>query len=113
MWCKPTEKQLAKIPAFYSGKNTSIEEKKIYMHFFMGGCDWYATEYNPEEGNFFGFAILNGMYDMAEWGYFNYRELCELKMSFLEVDRDKFWKVRKAKEVEKICKAQRWSYAKV
>ena len=113
MWCKPTEKQLAKIPKFYSGEETPLEEKVIHMHFFMGGSDWYATEYSPKEGNFFGFVILNGMYDMAEWGYFNFEELCKLKLSFLEVDRDKFWKVRKAKEVEKICKAQRWEYVKV
>ena len=112
MWCKPTEKQLAKIPALYSGENTPLEEKKIYMHFFIGGSDWYATEYSPEECNFFGFVILNGDLDCAEWGYFNFDELCALKLSFLEVDRDKFWKVRKAKEVEKICKAQRWSYIK-
>jgi len=113
MWCKPTEKQLSKIPAFYSGEETPLEEKVIHMHFFMGGSDWYATEYNPEEGNFFGFVILNGDYDMAEWGYFNFQELCKLRLTFLEVDRDKYWKVRKAKEVEKICKAQRWEYVKV
>jgi len=113
VWCKPTEKQLAKIPELYSGELISLEEKVIHMHFFMGGSDWYVTEYNPKEGNFFGFVILNGMYDCAEWGYFNYKELCDLKMSFLEVDRDKYWKVRKANEVDNICKAQAWELHKV
>lgn len=109
MWSKPTEKQLAKLPKLYSGEGQSLEEKVIHMHFFMGGCDWYATEYGQEEGIFFGFVILNGNYDLAEWGYFNYKELQELKISFLEVDRDRHWRARKAIDIQKICKAQRWS----
>ena len=112
MWCKPTEKQLAKIPALYSGEDTPLEDKKIHMHFFLGGSDWYATEYSPKEQIFFGFVILNGDYEMAEWGPFSFKELLDLKVSFLEVDRDRHWKVRKAKEVEKIYKAQRWEVVK-
>lgn len=108
MWCKPTEKQLSKIPGMYSGEAIPFEEKVIHMHFFMGGSDWYVTEYSAEEKMFFGFVILNGMYDIAEWGSISYIELCKMRFTFLEVDRDKFWKVRKAKEVTKICQAQGW-----
>ena len=108
MWNKLTEKQLSKIPKFYSTENTSLKEKMIYMHFFIGGCDWYAAEYSREEQCFFGFAILNNDYEMAEWGYFSLQELSELKVQFLEVDRDLHFPPTKAKDIENIRKAQRW-----
>jgi len=85
-----------------------LKEKIIVMHFFIGGCDWYAAEYSPEEKCFFGFAILNGDLDMAEWGYFSLKELSELKVQFLEVDRDLHFTLAKAKNIENIRKAQGW-----
>jgi hypothetical protein len=108
MWNKPTAEELAKIPAFYSSENVSLKEKMIHMHFFIGGCDWYAAEYSPEEQCFFGFAILNNDYEMAEWGYFSLEELSGLKVSFLEVDRDLHWEPKKAVEIEKIRTAEGW-----
>ena len=108
MWNKPTKEELEKIPTFYSTEEVPLKEKMIYMHFFIGGCDWYVAEYSPEEKCFFGFAILNNDYEMAEWGYFSLDELCSLKVSFLEVDRDLYWTPKKAIEIEKICKAQGW-----
>ena len=78
------------------------------MHFFIGGCDWYAAEYSPEEQCFFGLAILNNDLQNAEWGYFGLQELSELKVKFLEVDRDLYFKPKKACEIEKICEAQGW-----
>lgn len=106
MWNKPTAEELAKLPAFYSTEGVALKEKLIVMHFFIGGCDWYAAEYSPEEQCFFGFAILNEDYEMAEWGYFSLQELSDLKVKFIEVDRDLHWKPQKAIEIEKICKAE-------
>ena len=108
MWNKPTEKQLSKIPAFYSTENISLKEKMIHIHFFIGGSDWYVAEYSLEEQLFFGFAILNCDYEMAEWGYFSFKELIEIKVSFLEVDRDLHFTSAKAKDIENIRKAQGW-----
>lgn len=108
MWNKPSSEELAKLPAFYSTEEIPLKEKVIHMHFFIGGCDWYAIEYNPEDKLFFGFAILNNDYDMAEWGYFSLQELSELKVKFLEVDRNLHFATTKAKDVERIRKAQRW-----
>lgn len=108
MWNKPTEKQLSKIPVFYSTESISLKEKVIHMHFFIGGCDWYATEYSPEEQTFFGFAILNNDYEMAEWGYFSLKELSEIKVEFLEIDRDLHFTPAKAEDIENIRKAQGW-----
>ena len=109
MWNKPSDEELLRVPKFYSSEEVPLKEKMIYMHFFIGGCDWYATEYNPEEKLFFGFAILNQDYEMAEWGYFSLEELSEIKVKWLEVDRDLYWKPRQALEVDQICKAQGWA----
>ena len=103
MWNKPNDSELAKIPAFYSSENVPLKDKVIWIHLFLGGCDWYAAEYSPEEKCFFGFAILNSDYEMAEWGYFSLEELASLKYSYAEVDRDLYWKPKKACEIDKIC----------
>ena len=108
MWNKPTNEELNIIPALYSAENIPLEEKMIHMHFFLGGCDWYASEYDPKEQIFFGFAILNNDYEMAEWGYISFQELCELNVRFLEVDRDLHFTPTKANDNEKIRKAQGW-----
>ena len=108
MWNKPSKEELSKLPAFYSTEEVPLRDKIIHMHFFIGGCDWYATEYDPEQRLFFGFAILNNDLEMAEWGYFSLSELAELKASFVEVDRDLHWNPTQAQNVERICEAQGW-----
>ncbi len=106
MWNKPSEKQLNKLPELYSSESVLLMEKGIHMHFFIGGCDWYVAEYDKESQNFFGFAILNNDYLNAEWGYFNFSELCELKVDFVEVDRNTHFMPTKAKCIDKIVKAK-------
>jgi len=108
MWNKPSDEELSRIPKFYSSEEVPLKEKIIYMHLFLGGCDWYAAEYSSEEKCFFGFAILNNDYEMAEWGYFSLDELASLKVKFLEVDKDCHWTPKKACEIEKICLSQGW-----
>jgi hypothetical protein len=106
MWNKPTENQLSKLPELYSSGHIPIMEKVIHMHFFLGGCDWYAAEYDKNLQDFFGFVILNNDYAMAEWGYFNFVELCELKVQYVEIDRDIHFTPVKANCIEKIKRAQ-------
>ena len=107
MWNIPTKERLAKIPRLYETENIPLCEKEIYLHFFLGGCDWYIAEYDQKD-TFFGFAILNNDLQMAEWGYISFSELKSLKVhGWIEVDceLDEFWKVRKACEIERIRKA--------
>ena len=52
----------------------------------------------------FGYAILNEDYQNAEWGYIDYKELLELNVKGFEIERDLYWKVRKAGLVDKIVK---------
>jgi len=108
MWNEPRKEQLAKIPRLYETEEIPLKDKLIYLHFFIGGSDWYIAEYDGED-LFFGYAILNGDTEMAEWGYVSFRELRELKIApGFEVECDAFWKVRKASEVDKIRIANHW-----
>ena len=110
MWNIPSKTRLAKIPRLYETEDIQLKDKLIHLHFFIGGSDWFITEY---DGNdlFFGFAILNNDYQMAEWGYVSFSELKAIKVNgWLEVDceLEEHWKIRLAKEVETIRIAQGW-----
>ena len=110
MWNIPTKERLAKIPRLYETEDVPLCEKKIYLHFFLISCDWFAAEYDGKD-TFFGFAILNNDLQGAEWGYISFSELKSLKLrGWIEVDceLDEFWKVRKAGEIERIRKACNW-----
>ncbi len=109
MWNSPTKKQLEKIPALYFNEDNKIKTKdqKIHMHFFIGGCDWWVSEYDPETKNMFGFCCLNDTMN-AEWGYVSLNELKDVKIGFMEVDKDKHWTVRPASEVKEIVNMCSW-----
>ena len=111
MWNEPSQEQLKKIPGLYETEDTPLGEKLVYLHFFIGGCDWYVTEYDGDD-LFFGYAILNGDEEMAEWGYISFEELKKLKIPpGFEVECEAFWRIRKAREVEKIKVASHWEEA--
>ncbi|MDA3822212.1 MAG: hypothetical protein PF450_06320 [Bacteroidales bacterium] len=69
----------------------------------MGGCDWYIIEYDGDD-IFFGYAILNGDLDNAEWGYISFQELKSLKISFMEIDceLEEFWTIKPASQIDNI-----------
>jgi hypothetical protein len=101
MWNPPTVKQLAKLPALYATEKVELKDKKIYMHFFLAGSDWYIAEFDGHD-TMFGYAILNGDTEMAEWGYISLAELKAIKLSFMQVDRDIHWTVKPASEIKNI-----------
>jgi hypothetical protein len=110
MWNQPTDEQLKRsIPSrLYDTEFIALPDKIIYAHFFIGSCDWWITEF---DGNdlFFGFAILNGDVQNAEWGYISFNELKEIKVgNWLEVDNDVYWTPKPASEVEKIRRVHNW-----
>lgn len=110
MWNEPSKERLANIPRLYETEHIPLKEKLVYIHFFLGGSDWFGCEFDGQR--FFGFVILNSDFDMAEWGYFDFEELKSIKLNgWLEVDceKEEFWKVRKAFEIENIRKACGWA----
>jgi len=109
MWNVPTVERLFRIPRLYETESVPTLDKLIHLHFFIGGCDWYIAEFDGED-TFFGFAILHGDLDNAEWGYVSFEEIKSLKIQgWLEVDceLEDFWQIRKAGEIDNIRKASR------
>lgn len=104
MWAKPSKEEIERIPKLYEQDGEHTADKFVYLHFFVGSCDWYITEFDGEN-DFFGFAIL-GDPEMAEWGYISFTELKEFKGQYgLEVDTDKHWEIKKVKDIPKIVAA--------
>lgn len=107
MWNTPTTEQLKGIPKLYETESIPTNDKIIYLHFFVGACDWYIAEY---DGNdiFWGFANLGNPVN-AEWGYISFNELQEAKTYStmtdeqggkelkipIEVDFDLHWKPKR------------------
>jgi hypothetical protein len=104
------QKRLSNIPRLYETEKVPLKDKLIYLHFFIGGCDWYIAEYDGED-LFWGFAILNNDLQNSEWGYISFNELKSMKIdNWLEIDCEieEVWKIRKASEIDKIRIAHVW-----
>ena len=109
MWNEPSTERLAKIPRLYETENIRVQDKMIHLHFFIGGCDWFVAEYDGQD-LFWGFAILNEDYEMAEWGYVSFSELKSISINGIEIDceTEAIWKVKRAAEIDKIRIANAW-----
>ena len=76
-----------KIPALYGTENIPTEDKICQVKFFnpCGSWTWYAVEFDPDEGIFFG--LVHG--HEKEWGYFTLEELQSVRLPFgLGIERD-------------------------
>ncbi len=62
-------------PGLYDTDEVSAAEKIITEHYFCATGDWWICEYDPDEGQAFGYARLANMPDCTEWGYINLVEL--------------------------------------
>lgn len=79
------------VPVLYATDGQDFAEKMIYLHYFVGGCDWWIAEYDPATGEGFGYACL-GDPQCAEWGYIDLPELEALRVQGrLVVERDLHW----------------------
>jgi len=65
-----------KMPRLYETEGVPFDDKEIWLHFFVLGADshWMAAE-TDGKGLYFGYAVLSGDYQNAEWGYFRLSEL--------------------------------------
>lgn len=79
-----------KIPAI-GAQDGKGDEAVVYAKFFnpLGAAVWFATEYDPEERMFFGYADLFGDGTCGELGYFSLDELQSVKVGLgLGIERD-------------------------
>ena len=74
------------------GSQENSSDPMVIAKFFnpTGAGTWYATEYNPEEKNFFGYASIFGDWN-DEWGSFSLEELEAFRGNFgLRIERDMY-----------------------
>ena len=80
-----TKEILDRIPALYSQENEP--DPMVHVKFFdpTGSWTWYATEFDPKEGTFFG--LVKGFEE--ELGYFSLAELESVRGRLgLGIERD-------------------------
>jgi len=78
------------MPYTYQTEGTPTKEKIAYLHYFYGGSDWYIIEKDKgdkddkkqglgvgKQHQAFGYTVLNGDTDMAEWGSISIEELID------------------------------------
>jgi len=113
MWNTPKPARLAKIPKLYETEKIKLKDKVLHLHFFINGSDWYVAEFDGVD-TFFGFCILNGDTQNAEWGNFSFSELQRLRTGFVEVDCEKqtYFKPRPAHKVDALTFKGEFSWLK-
>ncbi len=75
------------------GNQSELEDPVVIAKFFnpCGAGTWYATEYDPKDKIFFGYASIFGDWN-DEWGYFSLDELEAYKGPYgLGIERDLFF----------------------
>ena len=68
---------VANCPKTYETEDISTNNKIAQLHYFRGGSDWYIIEKDSEleQTQAFGYVILNGDTENAEFGYINIEEV--------------------------------------
>lgn len=75
-----------KLPKLYTQEG--IEDPIVHIKFFFPAADWtwFVTEGEAEGDDFTFFGYVIGF--ASEWGYFSLRELEEINVHHLTVERD-------------------------
>ena len=90
----PDREALTAIPLLRATELVALPEKVIELHFFIGGCDWYAAELDDDTWEAFRYANL-GDAQNAEWGHFSLPELEAVVVGpGFVVERDLAWTPR-------------------
>mgnify|MGYP001557854166 CR=1 FL=1 len=75
-----------KCPPLYSQDGLG-KQAIVYMHYFIGGADIWISEVDKETKEGFGYTILNGDTEMAEFGYTSISEIISTKQG----EMDLYW----------------------
>ena len=95
-----TKANLKALPELYA-QDGKGDEAIIHVKFFTpdSSFTWYVTEYNPDEGMFFGL-VDNGL--DKELGYFSLQQLSSLRGKLgLPVERDRHFRPATVGEVKR------------
>ena len=98
-----TKEILKKFPKIGETSEKKAEDVPIIAKFFLpgGSAVWYATEYDPETGEMFGFADMFYKSECGELGYFDFNEIQTVRGRFgLKVERDMYFEGTLAEVME-------------
>lgn len=92
-----TKKNIKDLPAIGSTDGQGGDAVAVVKFFDpTGSWTWYATEYNPETGEFFG--LVDG--HEKELGYFQLEELASFRGRFgLGIERDRYFSPKPLREI--------------
>jgi len=78
------------LPKLYAQEK--IEDPLVYLKFFFpaGRWTWFVTEGESRDGDFLFFGYVIGL--DKEWGYFTLKQLEEINIQNLTVERDLYFK---------------------
>ncbi|MDD3002479.1 MAG: DUF2958 domain-containing protein [Candidatus Shapirobacteria bacterium] len=85
------------------GRQEEVKDPLVIAKFFnpTGGGTWYATEYNPESKEFFGYVSIFGDWN-DEWGSFSLFELENYRGKFgLGIERDIYFSSKPFSQINK------------
>ena len=83
------------------GRQENVADPIVIAKFFnpAGAGTWYATEYDPESKEFFGYVSIFGDWN-DEWGSFSLDELQSYRGNFgLGIERDRYFDEKPISEV--------------
>ena len=94
-----TKELTKKMPKLYETENVETKDQMLMVKFFhaFGGMTWYATEYDADKQLFFGY-VANG--SCSEWGYFSLKQLEEVSVRGLGIERDRYFDPIKFSQLE-------------
>lgn len=74
-----------------------------YLHYFIGGTDFYITEKDIEKEQLqaFGLTVLNGDWEMSEMGYIPIEEIKDITKGILFCELDLYWTPKSIAEIKK------------
>lgn len=81
------------LPRLY--EQQGVDDPIVYAKFFFSGGSWtwFVTEGQPEGNDFKFFGYVIGF--ESEWGYFSLRELEEVNVKGLVIERDEYFEPSK------------------
>ena len=82
------------IPPIY-GQDGKGKNAVVWMHYFVGGSDWYITELDKKENIAFGYVIMNGNLRDSSLGRISINELITIDL----VNLDLYWSVQTLNQV--------------
>ncbi|MDP9429104.1 MAG: DUF2958 domain-containing protein [Actinomycetota bacterium] len=94
----PRPVELDAVPTLYATEGQPLKDRAVALHYFVGACDWWVVEYDPEDAIAFGYVSL-GDYQCAEWGLMSFSDMeATLVAGIFPVERDLHWTPQLAKD---------------